>query len=71
MLFDQYLNSHKPGIVYIVHELGGHCLLYDAIATRLLEAGYTVASHDQYGHGLSSGTRLHTSNYQVTKISNI
>ncbi|XP_063673765.1 monoglyceride lipase-like [Bolinopsis microptera] len=59
------LSTAPKGIVYIVHELGGHCLLYDVIAARFLEAGYTVASHDQYGHGLSSGTRLHTSNYQT------
>ncbi|KAL5256051.1 hypothetical protein ACHWQZ_G011310 [Mnemiopsis leidyi] len=59
------LTSSPKGIVYILHELGGHCLLYDTIAARFLEAGYTVATHDQYGHGLSGGTRLHTSNYQT------
>ena len=53
------------GIVYIVHDLGGHCLLYDVIATRFLDEGYTVATHDHHGHGLSSGTRLHTSSYKV------
>ncbi|MDF1721387.1 MAG: alpha/beta hydrolase [Minwuia sp.] len=39
------------GRVYLVHGLAEHMERYDAFATALNAAGYSVAGHDQRGHG--------------------
>jgi len=39
------------GLVYLVHGLAEHIGRYDAFATALNAAGFSVAGHDQRGHG--------------------
>ena len=45
------------GTVLIVHGLGEHIGRYAHVAARLNAAGWTVAGHDQRGHGASEGAR--------------
>ena len=45
------------GTVLIVHGLGEHIGRYAHVAARLNAAGWTVAGHDQRGHGASVGAR--------------
>ena len=45
------------GAVLIVHGLGEHIGRYAHVAARLNAAGWTVAGHDQRGHGASEGAR--------------
>ena len=45
------------GTVLIVHGLGEHIGRYAQVAARLNAAGWTVAGHDQRGHGASVGAR--------------
>ena len=45
------------GAVLIVHGLGEHIGRYAHVVARLNAAGWTVAGHDQRGHGASEGAR--------------
>ena len=44
-------------VVCLVHGLGEHSGRYDAVAGRLVEAGYAVMAFDLRGHGRSGGRR--------------
>jgi acylglycerol lipase len=43
--------------VVLVHGLGEHVGRYDALATRMVRAGYAVHGYDQRGHGYAQGPR--------------
>lgn len=43
--------------VLIVHGLGEHAWRYDALASQLNDAGFSVRAYDQRGHGDSAGKR--------------
>lgn len=45
------------GLVAITHGLGEHCGRYAALASDLVQAGYTVAALDLPGHGEAPGAR--------------
>jgi alpha-beta hydrolase superfamily lysophospholipase len=45
------------GSVLVVHGLGEHIGRYAHVAARLNAAGWSVAGHDQRGHGRSDGAR--------------
>ncbi len=45
------------GAVQLCHGLSQHVGMYDHVAARLVEAGWTVVGHDLIGHGRSEGPR--------------
>jgi alpha-beta hydrolase superfamily lysophospholipase len=43
--------------ILLIHGLGEHIGRYNNLASSLYQAGYSVIAYDQYGHGLSTGSR--------------
>lgn len=52
------------GQVGLIHGLGEHAGRYQAVAERLVEAGYQVLAIDQRGHGQTPGQRGHVARYE-------
>lgn len=50
--------------VVIVHGLGEHVGRYDALATRLVRAGFAVHGYDQRGHGFAQGPRAQVRRFE-------
>lgn len=50
--------------VVLVHGLGEHVGRYDALATRLVRAGYSVHGYDQRGHGYAQGPRAQVRRFE-------
>ena len=50
--------------IVIVHGLGEHVGRYDALATRMVRAGYAVHGYDQRGHGYAQGPRAQVRRFE-------
>ncbi len=50
--------------IVVVHGLGEHVGRYDALATRLVRAGYAVHGYDQRGHGYAQGPRAQVRRFE-------
>lgn len=58
MLHTQLLPADRPvGQVLLLHGLGEHSGRYVALALALRDAGFSVYTYDQRGHGRSAGVR--------------
>jgi acylglycerol lipase len=54
----------ERAVVVLVHGLGEHVGRYDALATRLVRAGYAVRGYDQRGHGYAPGPRAQVDRFE-------
>ena len=52
-------------VVYLIHGLHGHCVVFHEMASLLVQYGIAAYSHDNYGHGRSSGTKVLPPNFSV------
>lgn len=50
--------------IVLVHGLGEHVGRYDALATRMVRAGYAVHGYDQRGHGYAQGARAQVRRFE-------
>jgi len=50
--------------VVVVHGLGEHVGRHEALATRLVRAGYAVHGYDQRGHGYAPGPRCQVDRFE-------
>jgi alpha-beta hydrolase superfamily lysophospholipase len=51
------------GILYLLHDLGGHAARFAHVGERIADSGYHFLSFDMRGHGLSDGKRGHAPGY--------
>lgn len=56
-------DAPRAGVV-LVHGLGEHVGRYDALATRMVRAGYAVHGYDQRGHGYAQGPRAQVRRFE-------
>ena len=55
LYYREWTIENPKAVVLLVHGLGEHCQRYDALASYLNRAGYTVSSMDLPNHGRSDG----------------
>ena len=55
--FNWPVPSKEKAKILLIHGLGEHIGRYNNIAKLLYQAGYSVIAYDQYGHGISTGSR--------------
>lgn len=56
-------DAPRAGVV-LVHGLGEHVGRYEALATRMVRAGYAVHGYDQRGHGYAQGSRAQVRRFE-------
>lgn len=56
-IFTEVVRGGDAGTVVIVHGLGEHSGRYGHVVAMLRDAGWSVVSYDQRGHGRSGGAR--------------
>lgn len=65
LYYRQWDTAQEPkAVVMLIHGLGEHCQRYDALASALNTAGYSVSSMDLPNHGKSEGLKGHVDSFE-------